>query len=135
MGEPKTIRECADDADCEGNVVFDGDNPILDAHIIPGANAMVTPQGLDAAAEELRERVADKDVTLNYPWSDLDSHQRGYWRQDVRAALAAAGIVCVDEVASLRQPSGRKVDANGDLPICLDPGDTLYIKRCHSKSQ
>lgn len=75
-------------------------------HIIPGAHAIVTPQGLEDAAKVCA--------------GNLLSMKAG--RRLARAAIEAAGVVCVDEVIAVK--GGRQVMFPKPLGRC-----TLFIKR------
>ena len=95
---------------------------------------VVTREGLEAAAEEMRERV-DKDVALKYPWGHLDRHTRDFWRQDTRTVLEAAGIECVNERVEVCVGGGvYAVDDKGnEYNVLFEPSDILYIVRAKAE--
>lgn len=107
---------------------------------------LVTPQGLEDAAKELRKLVAEQSELvghpwgLGHPWGHLDRYRRDYWRQDARRILAAAGIQCVDEVVVVHDPLGDHVfvpvaeTADGRQYKRFEDGDKLYIKRADTST-
>lgn len=176
MSEPKTIRELLAAAQ-EGMVAShkkavvhepesqpleegfslgvayaaDKFKPILDYHIIPGANAVVTPQGLEDAVKAIAD-------SLGIAWTPENHVEQDTLRREARVALEAAGIEVVDEVVEgaydtykwtpdsdgffyrifqtdqrTKQPTGTP-----EKPSC-GPACTIYIKRAttvsHSKEE
>ena len=86
MPEPKTVRDRYDytdpipeeDGRAEGECwCFYPKNPVLDYHIIPGADVVVTAEGLEDAAKDVYltgwRRFAD-DVPV--PWCEVEEELR-----------------------------------------------------------
>ena len=96
-------------------LVFDGivvcPDWFLDCYIIPGANAIVTAEGLENAAHALAGCGVGPEARRV---------------RLARAVLEAAGIVVVDEVVEVGVEVGMYRDY---IRFKYDEGDTLYIKR------
>jgi hypothetical protein len=93
---------------------------VLGYHIIPGTDAVVTAEGLeaggDAVAEALRKLLPGSWETHPRDCDDIAA-----------AAITAAGGIVPDEVVALNGPL-LWVKQNGDV-VEMGDGDTLYIKR------
>jgi hypothetical protein len=107
-------------------LTFQRTNPILNAHIIPGADAVVTEMGLEAGVVAARERLR----VMGHPVSLAGTGVA------FRTALEACGLVVVNEVmevegdvpgtvAELIDYGGFRLKAVNALQV----GDTLYIHR------
>lgn len=63
-------------------------NPILDAYIIPGANAIVSVEGLDAATRVFAKWALPNDLL----WGEMNEAAKGQARLITVKVLEAAGI-------------------------------------------
>jgi len=108
-----------------------------DYRFIPGADVVVTPQGLEDAAKDVYlmgwQRFGDGNPV---PWSEHDEEVRGHYRAVVRAAITAAGGVVADEVVEVQVFAGDD-DVYVSVPsrdgeesyVELHDGDILHITR------
>ena len=128
MPETRTVRDAADVPPTGHNtsiLVFDGDNPILDALIGCQGRVVYTEENLLAAghAYEDAHRAA----------LDTNDYEAGLIA-GARAAITAAGGVVADEVVEIANEDGHiqhtahKDDAEYSY-IDVAPGDKLYITR------
>lgn len=113
----------------------------LQLPIIPGANAVVTPEGLEAAAKAIRERArVFLGVENDSEWDELHASIRSTWCAVARDAFEDAGIVVANEVmtqvvdmvdgdnGSIRWLNSTDADEEWSFTE-LNPGDKLYIVR------
>ena len=122
---PRTVRECADDADCEGNYSFDGDAPILNALIGAQGRVVYTEEDVEAAANRIPERVTT-DCLCGRRYHHMPSFDE---RKDIaRAAITAAGGVVADKVYACREWEASIQREDGAL-LLLGRGDIVYIVR------
>ena len=124
MPETRTVRDAADvppTGHSTSILVFDGDNPILDALVGCEGRVVYTEESLLAAghAYEDAHRAA----------LDTNDYEAGLIA-GARAAITAAGGVVADEVVEVML--GRTVTVRvgaGILDMKLAPSDILYIVR------
>jgi len=145
MNEPQTLREylnrpvTADEVETGGRwerILIKHNDPILGAHIIPGADVVVTPQGLEDAAGALWRS------THLMGWLNIPPSMQDQTRIEARAAIEAAGIEVVDEVVEVGNDAPGDFqswpvfrDGDGLLTGCgIDPGDILYIQRADTST-
>lgn len=127
MPDVTTVRDEAVEGNVADDVRFDKDDPILDAHIIPGANAVVTAEGLEAAGmaagQEWLSIMGEPKKSQAEAFKEMLEDDP--WNRVARAALEAAGIQVADEAYT------RVLDTECEVNTvrCLGPGDKLYIKR------
>ena len=128
MSETRIVRDAAD-APPTGHstsiLVFDGDNPILDALIGCRGRVVYTAEDVEAAGEAVKDGVTvhfDEVGDITHVTYDVDAI--------ARAAITAAGGVVADEGPLRLQeyPEPQTVLVDGGL-IELGTGDTLYIVR------
>ena len=99
MSEPKTIRDAWDrELDKSGGRWLEGSGHFLrrygDHGFIPGANAVVTPQGLDAGCAA---QLGCEGAPPSH-WDDMPESEKEAWRFKLRIGLEAAGIRVAKEV-------------------------------------
>ena len=131
MPETRTVRDAADappTGHCTSILVFDGDNPILDALIGCQGRVVYTEESLLAAghAYEDAHRAA----------LDTNDYEAGLIA-GARAAITAAGGVVADEVVEVDRDEARvRVgDAEGSWLEEFFDGDKLYIVRAKENSE
>jgi hypothetical protein len=101
-------------------------------HLIPGADAVVTEEGLEAATRTAYEKHHGPETTLAPPitWDELSERGQEAWRNSTRAALEAAGIRVANEVYE----SPRSLVLRDDSGVCetrrfIDGETVVVIKR------
>lgn len=151
MSEPKTMRDVLEEIE-KGEGAFSRDPHIhavncvenakelaregltlLDSlHIIPGADVVVTPQGLEDAA-----RAAFSHSHPHRVWDAFPEEDKARMRCAFAVGLEAAGVERVDEVVEVANESGHiqhtahRDDAEYSY-VDIEPGDILYIQRKES---
>ena len=139
MPDTRTVRDAAD-APPTGHstsiLVFDGDNPILDALIGAQGRVVYTEEDVEAAGKAFWEqtRYLRVDKLNDVVWEELSPRRRIELCEEAQAILTAAGGVVAEEVrtfagyekASLKVTKPREVVG---IPLKVHPGDILYIVR------
>lgn len=137
----KTIGELLDNVCrelCDMNFwpqVEDGETPgiissvlehVRGYHIIPGADVVVTKEGLEAVARRMH---AEFSAALVICWDETPEKERQQWCGVARRTLEAAGIVVADKVMEAELGFQAGTDEDERVPVWVNPGDTVYIYR------
>ncbi len=146
MPETRTVRDAADvppTGHSTSILVFDGDNPILDALIGCQGRVVYTEEDVEAAANRIPERVTT-DCLCGRRYHHMRSFDE---RKDIaRATITEAGGVVADEVmmhavdtadgdnGSIRWLNSPDPDEEWSFTDLL-PGDKLYIDRAKEDSE
>ena len=92
-------------------------------HIIPGADAVVTEEGLETVGHALYENAAHpKYRDQQVPWEELDENTKGMWLLSARAAFEAAGMVVAERVVR-----GYLIEVDGMVFVTDGQRDTTSL--------
>jgi len=113
---------------------------LLDYHIIPNANAVVTQEALEAfaramvaAASGLDETDEEWDETMEGMWNESYAEAVARFKERAPAVLESLNITVVNEVVEVEGMFETGTEFDEHVPTVLRRGDILYIKKAKTK--